>query len=386
MRGKPEEDNFSEPIATPDKIALTLPFLSGVEQEYIYKALLSGKLATSGDFIEHFDQKLAEVTQTKFGLAVNSGTAAIHLALLASGVKPGEVVFCQTLTYCATAYPIRYVGAEPFFIDSEFQTWNMDPDLLEEAIVNMSKKGRKMGAILYVHIYGMPAQYHRIAEIAKKYELPLIEDAAEAFGSSYMNKPAGSLGDFGVFSFNGNKIITTGGGGALFCNKIIYYERAKMLSLQGKDSKQHFNFEEIAFNYRMNNIAAALGLAQLINISERLEHYQNLFESYKISLGHHSEIAFHEAPSGHNSNRWLNAILLPDEIVKKQLIRHLYKKNIEVRELMRPLHTMPVFRDYNVLNHGVSEDLYLRGICLPGGMHIRQDEITSISTAFKEFF
>ncbi|MGF1636790.1 MAG: DegT/DnrJ/EryC1/StrS family aminotransferase [Cyclobacteriaceae bacterium] len=379
-----EEEVLKTKLQTIDEKILLSPLsLSGAEQELLHEALAIGQVASSGTHIVRFEQRIADICGTKYAIGLNSGTAAIHLALKLLNIKAGDTVLCQSMTYCATAYPIQYVGARPVFIDSEFDTWNMDPALLEKAIKQSLAKGIKPAAIIYVHIYGMPAKYDEISALATQYEIPLIEDAAEALGSSYKGRPAGSLGDMGIISFNGNKIITTGGGGMLCSNSPNWYNHAAKLANQGKDQMNYFAFDETAHNYRITNLAAAFGLGQLTDFDSRIVARQHCFIWYNKYLKNITGVDFQKDLPGHISNRWLSVVLFPDNITRNSVKQKLLNAGIEATEAMKPLHTMPLFAECEKYINGVSADLHQRGLCLPSGSHISEKEVKQITEIFE---
>jgi dTDP-4-amino-4,6-dideoxygalactose transaminase len=287
------------------------------------------------------------------------------------GVQQGDEVICQSFTFAASANPIAYMGATPVFVDSERITWNMDPALLEEAVRDRISEGKKPAAIVYVHLYGMPAQVDEIRRIAEEYEIPLIEDAAEALGAGYKGIPAGNFGDISFFSFNGNKIITTSGGGALLSRTKKYVDDARFLATQARDPAPHYQHSRIGYNYRLSNISAGIGRGQMLVLDRHMAARRKIYERYLQVLGQHEYIAFLDEPDGHYSNRWLTCILLPDKKTRDRLMDVLSVENIESRPLWKPLHLQPVFRDVPFFGSGVSEDLFSRGLCLPSGSDLK---------------
>lgn len=343
---------------------LSPPQLSGHEARYIQEALASGYIAPVGPQLDLFEQRLAELAGVNHALAVSSGTAAIHLALMVVGVGQGDEVICSSFTFAGSCNPIRYVGATPVWVDSERETWNMDPDLLEEAIADrLSKRGRLPKAIIVVHLYGMPAQMDQIMAVARKYGIPVIEDAAEAVGSLYKGRPAGGLADLGVYSFNGNKIITTSGGGALLGNNTEWMAKARYLATQAREPVVHYEHREIGYNYRLSNISAALGLGQLEDLQERVTRRRKVHEAYKSVFG--KDYHFQPEPEGYFSNRWLTAVLFPAGRNPLSLMAELEKSDIESRPLWKPMHLQPVYQGFPVYGSGVSEELFNRGLCMP---------------------
>lgn len=362
------------------RIYLSPPHMTGEEMLYIQDAISSNWVAPVGPHLDAFESEIAGVLGVNDAVAVNSGTSAIHLALLVTGVKPGDEVICPTLTFCATANPIVYCGAIPVFVDSEPETWNIDPVLMEEAIVDrIGKTGKKPAAIIVVHLYGMPANMDDILSIAEKYKIPVVEDAAEALGSSYNGKPMGTLGAAGIISFNGNKIITTSGGGALVCKNSAWNERARFLRQEAKQPLPYYEHHELGYNYRMSNISAAIGRAQLKSLKMRLEKKRSIFDYYAGALKPVG-IGFQTEPLGHFSNRWLSVIRFAgDQTDMKENVRiALEKKNIESRLAWKPMHLQPFFRDAPVYGGKISEQLFQEGLCLPSGSALTEPELATI--------
>lgn len=360
------------------RVYLSPPQLSGKEIEYVREALESNWVAPVGPFLNRFEEALGRHAGVKHVLATNSGTAAIHLALLAIGVEKGDEVLCSTLTFVGSANPILYCGAVPVFIDSETETWNMDPDLLEEAIKDrLNKTGKLPKAIIVVHLYGMPAQMDRIMAIAKRYGIPVVEDAAEAVGSVYHGRQAGSLGDIGVYSFNGNKIMTTSGGGALLSDNLEWITKARYLANQAKENVEHFEHNEVGFNYALSNISAAIGLAQLETIGERVQSRRENNEFYR---GHFSGFRFQDESEGVYSNFWLSACLLGDEEQVRHFLDTAAMENIEVRRIWKPLHNQKAFESSLFYSSGVADELFSKGICLP---YCPIEQINHLASRFK---
>ena len=364
------------------KIWLSPPHIGGKEQLYINEAFKDNWIAPFGPNLTEFEQQLSGYLNVKTAGAFSSGTAALHLAMEVLSVKRGDIVLCQDLTFAASAFPVVYAGAEPVFIDSEMQTWNIDPALLEKAIADLAQRGKKPAAIIVVHLYGMPAMMQEILAIAGKYEIPVIEDAAEALGSVYFNKSCGSMGRLGILSFNGNKIITTGGGGALISNDESLIQRASYLSNQAKENTPYYLHRSIGFNYRMSNIAAGIGRGQMEVIGERVAKRRQIFDFYHDTLSDIRGVEFLEEPSGHYSNRWLTTILInPDEtggITNENIRQLLEKRNIESRLLWKPMHQQPVFKDCTAYLNGCSELLFSRGLCLPSGSSLTRSQLHRI--------
>ncbi|HYH15819.1 MAG TPA: aminotransferase class I/II-fold pyridoxal phosphate-dependent enzyme, partial [Flavisolibacter sp.] len=312
--------------------------------------------------------------------ALSSGTAALHLALVILGVKAGDEVICQSMTFSASANPIVYQGATPVFIDSEEQTWNMSPDFLEVAIQERLALGKKPKAIIVVHLYGMPAQMERIMSIAQKYEIPVIEDAAEALGSEYKGQSLGTFGDIGIFSFNGNKIITTSGGGALVSANEEYVKKARFLSTQAQDPAPHYQHSQIGYNYRMSNICAGIGRGQMEVLQQRIWQRRSNYQFYKNAFNGVRYIKFLEEPTTeYYSNRWLTTITLEGAPVSREDVRmSLTANNIDCRPLWKPLHLQPVFEHTPYYGSNCSERLFEKGLCLPSGSNLTEDELNRV--------
>ena len=370
------------------KIWLSPPHMGGRERELVKEAFDANWIAPVGPHISNFEKKLSALSNGFAVAALNSGTASLHLALILLGVKKGDIVLCSSFTFSASANPITYVGASPVFIDSEKESWNMCPILLEKAIEDCILENEKPKVIMLVHLYGMPAKMDEIMKIATKYDIPVIEDAAEALGSTYKNKPLGTFGTFGVYSFNGNKIITTSGGGALFCKDKALIEKAKFLATQARDDKPHYEHSEIGYNYRMSNICAAIGLGQLEVLEERILQKRAIKLFYKKELSCIKEISFLNENEGSYSNFWLTTILLSENstIDREQLRLHLEKENIESRPLWKPMHLQPVFKECKSYVNGVSEDLFNRGLCLPSGTNMSIADLKRVVSKIKELY
>jgi dTDP-4-amino-4,6-dideoxygalactose transaminase len=357
-------------------------------------AFATNWIAPLGPHVNAFEQALQFETQTKHVAVLSSGTSALHLALILLGVKAGDTVFCQSITFSASANPIAYQGAIPVFIDSEMDTWNMDPLLLRTALEEGKKNGQLPKAIIPVHLYGMPAKMDEILVIAKEYGVPVIEDAAEALGSSIENKPCGSFGEFGVLSFNGNKIITTSGGGALISDNAEMIEKARFLSTQARDVAVHYQHSHIGYNYRMSNVLAGIGIGQLEVLSNRVAARRNNFERYKQYFSKYNSaeffIQFQEEIEGYYSNRWLTCILV-DPSKNKGLTREKIRltmedENIESRPLWKPMHQQPVFASSKFYHNGVSDKLFEQGLCLPSGSNLTDEEFERIFNSLDKIF
>ena len=376
------------------KIWLSSPHIGINELKYVNEAFETNWIAPLGPHVNAFEQCLQEQTKTKHAAALSSGTSAIHLALILLGVKADDTVFCQSITFSASANPIAYQRAIPVFIDSETDTWNMDPILLRTALEEAKHSGKLPKAIIPVHLYGMPAKMDEILSIANEYGVPVIEDAAEALGSNINNKPCGSFSDFGVLSFNGNKIITTSGGGALLSNNGEMIEKARFLSTQARDAAPHYQHTHIGYNYRMSNVLAGIGRGQLEVLDERVKARRSNFERYKQYFTKQNatgfNIQFQEEAKGFYSNRWLTCILV-DPNTNKGLTREeirlaMEAENIETRPLWKPMHQQPVFSTSKNYLNGVSDKLFENGLCLPSGSNLTEDEFERIFNCLDTIF
>lgn len=380
-----------------DRINLCLAHMSGNEMQYIQEAFDTNWVVPLGPNVNAFEEDLEDFVNENGALdkkvvALSAGTAAIHLGLIMLGVGKGDEVICQSFTFAASANPIMYQGATPVFVDSEPSTYNMDPQLLEEAIKNrIAKTGKKPKAIISVYLYGMPARIDEIMEVARRYEIPVLEDAAEGFGSRYRGQVCGTFGDYGVMSFNGNKMITTSGGGALICPDDEAKKRVMFYATQAREPFPYYQHEKIGYNYRMSNICAGIGRGQMTVAEEHIRHHQWVHEQYVKLLGDMDEIVVHSAPEGYmEPNYWLSTIRF--ERGKKTidegllpLITRLSDANIETRPLWKPMHVQPVYKDAPAYTNGVSERLFSCGLCLPSGPYVKEAEIHYIVEKIKEF-
>lgn len=362
--------------------------MSNSELKYVNDVFDKNWIAPVGPHISKFEEILSKKHDNYSVAALNSGTSAIHLSLILLGVKSGDDVLCSSFTFAATANPIKYLGANPIFIDSEYETWNMCPELLEQAIKERIQIGKKPKAIVLVHLYGMPAKVDEILDISKKFDIPVIEDAAEALGSTYKKKNTGTFGEFGVFSFNGNKIITTSGGGALISKNKKFISKAKYLSTQARDDKPHYEHTQIGYNYRLSNVCAAIGIGQMEVLSSRVEKKRYINKFYKKHLSCIDEIKFLEENKNNFSNFWLTTILINEKSkVKNDDIRLcLESLNIESRPLWKPMHLQPVFRSSKSYTNNTSSDLFQRGLCLPSGTNMSDEEINRVVLAVKKLY
>jgi dTDP-4-amino-4,6-dideoxygalactose transaminase len=368
------------------RIYLSPPHMSGKEMKYIEEAFEQNWVAPLGPNVDAFEETLARYCGVGHAAALSSGTAAIHLALILLGVKNGDEVIASTFTFSATINPIVYQGATPVLIDSEPETWNMDPCLLEKAIISRMGNGKGRGsgivkkpkAIIVVHLYGMPASMEDIMAVAGRYDIPVIEDAAEALGSRYMDKSAGSFGKIAVLSFNGNKIITSSGGGALISDDEDLVVKARFLATQARDNAPHYQHSQIGYNYRMSNILAGIGRGQMEAMDQRVLQRRSNFDFYYEKLNGIPGIRFLSEPDKrYFSNRWLTNILVdPSDsgITRQDIQAELEKENIESRPLWKPMHLQPVFMDCPSYINGISEKLFEAGLCLPSGSGMTEED------------
>lgn len=370
------------------KIWLSSPHMGGTEQKYINEAFAENWIAPLGPNVNGFEEDLQNNTGVAHAAALSSGTAALHLALIQLGVGQGDEVICQSFTFSASANPIVYCGATPVFVDSEDETWNMSPKHLEEAIQDRLAKGKNVKAIIPVHLYGMPAKMDEIMAIAAKYNIAIVEDAAEGLGSKYKNAPLGSFGKFGVLSFNGNKIITTSGGGALLSNSKEDIEKTRFLATQARDNAPHYEHTHIGYNYRLSNICAGIGRGQMEVLEERVSQRRANHQYYLEKLGDIPAIQFLEEPEGFYSNRWLSCVLVnPEYGVTNDAIRiALNAENIESRPLWKPMHLQPVFIDCPYYGDRTSENLFKIGLCLPSGSNLSTGDLERVITVIRGLF
>jgi dTDP-4-amino-4,6-dideoxygalactose transaminase len=373
-----------------NRIYLSLAHTGGNEQKYIQEAFDTNWVVPLGPNVDAFEKELEQYLSTeKKIVALSSGTAAIHLGLLQLGVKQGDEVICQSFTFSASANPITYLGANPVFVDSEQDTWNMSPIFLEEAIENRIKKtGKKPKAIIPVHLYGMPAKLDEILAVAKKYDIPVLEDAAEALGSTYKGQKCGNFGDFACLSFNGNKIITTSGGGALVCSTSEQAVKTMFYATQARDKAPHYQHSEIGYNYRMSNICAGIGRGQMQVLPQRVEQRRKNNQFYREHLSEIKGISFQTEPSSDFfSNYWLTTILVDplktSGTTREDLRLALEKENIESRPLWKPMHLQPVFRDCPYYGKKVCESLFNDGLCLPSGSILLENDLARVVEVIK---
>ncbi len=373
------------------KILLASPHMSdeGYEQQFIKEAFDTNWIAPLGENVNKFKEEIANYVGVKTGAALSAGSAAIHLGLKALNVKQGDIVFCSSLTFSATCNPIIYQNATPVFIDSEYETWNMDPLALEKAF----EKYPNPKAVIVVHLYGTPAKMDEIIEICKKHNVPLIEDAAESLGSIYNGQQTGTFGEYGVFSFNGNKIITTSGGGMLVSNNEDGIKKVRFWATQSKEPVRHYEHKEIGYNYRMSNICAGIGRGQLKVLDKRIEKKTEIYNKYKNELEKVKEIKMQPIPKNTKPNHWLSVMTIDKDSKVKPLniMETLEKENIDSRPVWKPMHLQPVFKGYDFItakNDGtsVSEDLFNRGVCLPSDTKMTEEEQERVIYIIKKCF
>lgn len=364
-----------------DKIYLSSPHMSdeGYEMQYVKEAFDTNWIAPLGKNVNEFEIELAQKVGLNAAAALSSGTAAIHMALKAVGVGKRDIVFCPTLTFSATANPIVYQGATPVFIDSNFETWNMDPGALEKAI----KKYPNVKAVLVVHLYGLSADMDKITDICKKHNIPLIEDAAESLGTYYKGKHTGVFGDYGVFSFNGNKIITTSGGGMLVSNNEQGIAKVKFWATQSRDKARHYQHSELGYNYRMSNVVAGIGRGQLKVLDQRVAKKNYINDFYKRELGSIDGINMMPINVWNKPNCWLSCITLSGKVKPIDIMEALEKENIESRPIWKPMHMQPFFEGCDFIGEGISEKLFKSGVCLPSDTKLTDDELSEICDIIK---
>lgn len=372
------------------KIWLSSPHMGGGEMKYVQEAFDQNWVAPLGKNVDEFENAIQEfIEEDKFVAALSSGTAALHLALIQLGVGYGDEVICQSFTFSASANPIKYLGANPVFVDSDPVNWNMSPFFLEEAIKDRISKNKKPKAVIVVHLYGMPALMDEITAICSKYEIPLIEDSAEALGSTYKNKKCGTFGDFAILSFNGNKIITTSGGGALIGPTKETKDKTIFLSTQARDNAPHYQHSKIGYNYRLSNICAGIGRGQMEVLPDRIQQRRAINEFYKDVFSNIDAVnLFSEASSDFFSNHWLSCITIDKKVTTRtnqELMAAFAEENIETRPLWKPMHLQPVFNDCQYYGETVSEELFTAGLCLPSGSNITNDDKNRIYEVISKY-
>lgn len=369
-----------------NKIWLSSPHLTGEEQKYVKEAFDTNWVAPLGPNVNGFEKEICNYTGAKNCSVLISGTAAIHLGLILLDVKENDEVICSTFTFSASVNPICYLKAIPILVDSEKDTFNMCPDMLEITIKDRISKGKKPKAIIVVHLYGMPSKMDEIISISKKYDIPVLEDAAEAIGATYKGQQMGTMTEIGIYSFNGNKIITTSGGGALVANKEEYTQKATFLATQARDNAPHYQHSHIGYNYRMSNVVAGIGRGQLEVLDDRIKSRRANFSFYKNELKDIKEISFVDEPNGFYSNRWLTTILTDSFKTREKLRLTLEQENIEARPLWKPMHLQPVFKNFPSYTNAISEDLFDRGLCLPSGSNLSKIDLNKIVNCIKNCF
>lgn len=367
-----------------ERIHLASPHMSeqGYEMKYVKEAFDTNWIAPLGENVDRFEQEFAEKIGIKNAAALSSGTSAIHLALKAAGVGEGDVVFCQSLTFAASANPIIYQNAIPVFIDSEEDTWNMCPNALEEAF----KKYPEVKAVIVVHLYGISAKMDEIIELCDKYNVKLIEDAAESLGTYYKGRHTGTLGDYGAFSFNGNKIITTSGGGMLVSNDEEKIAKARFWATQSREPARHYEHNELGYNYRLSNILAGIGRGQLKVLDERVKQKKSIYQYYKKAFSEIEEIKMMPYNEWDEPNFWLSALTIEGNIKPIEIIEALEKENIESRPLWKPMHLQPYYKKYDFIGSDISEQLFKKGLCLPSDTKMTEEDLKRIVETVKRVF
>ncbi len=372
------------------RILLSYVHMGGTERDWVEKAFESEWIVPLGPNVDEFEHRLEKYLGAPNVVALSAGTAAIHLALVALGVGSGDEVICQSFTFAASANPIKYQGADPVFVNSEPDTWNMSPDALEEAIIDRKKQtGHYPKAIIPVYLYGMPAKMDEIRAIADKYGIPIVEDSAEALGSEYKGKKCGTLGNYGCLSFNGNKIITTSGGGALVCHSKEEADRVKFYATQAREQRPYYYHETIGYNYRLSNVSAGIGCGQMDVLQPHVELRRAIHDFYTKELAEIDGLSVQQNPStDFNSNFWLSTVLIDPKTGKdpESLRQFMLDAGVETRRLWRPMHMQPVFADAPYYGGTTCETLFDRGLCLPSGSGLKEEELRYVADKIKEFF
>ena len=370
-------------------ILLSTPHIGEQELKFVKEAFDTNWIAPVGPNIDAFEQEFSQVVGAKYAAAVSSGTAALHLALRLIGVEAGDEVFCSTFTFIASASPITYLGARPVFVDSDRISWNMDPNLLATALAKRDKLGKLPKAVVLVHLYGQSADIEPIAQICDRYGIPLIEDAAEALGATYKGTSPGIWGQAGIFSFNGNKIITTSGGGMLVCDDEDLISKAKFLATQARDPQPHYEHTEIGFNYRLSNVCAGIGRGQLSVLQDRVAARRRNFDTYRQGLGDLPGVEFMPEADFGTSTRWLSCLMFEPNatgINREQIRLQLLEQQIETRPLWKPMHLQPVFANCECINNGVAEDLFHKGLCLPSGSNLTNKDLERVISEIRKLY
>lgn len=366
------------------KIYLSPPHMSGKELEYVKEVFDQNWIAPIGPHLTKFENIIKDYTGAKNAIAVTTGTAGIHLALRALGIQRGDTVLCSTLTFIGTVNPVLYEGAEPVFIDSESDSWGMCPILLEKGIIDLSLKGSLPKAIILVHIFGIPANIKKIREISNKYGIPLIEDAAESLGSIHDGKHTGTFGEIGIYSFNGNKILSTSGGGIIVTDDNDYANHMRFLSTQAKDSLPYYEHSQLGYNYRMSNVLAAIGIGQMEVLEDRIKRTREIHNVYKTELSDQVSLFLTEGPDD-RANMWLTCGLLKDSINPNHLIDYLDSHNIEARRIWKPMHKQPLLSSYRKYINGNADEFFSTGICLPSGSNMTEEDQFRVIGAIKKY-
>lgn len=374
------------------RIYLASPHMGGEELNYINEAFDTNWVAPLGPNVNNFEKEMCEYTGAKSSTALVSGTSAIHLALKCLGVGQGDIVFCSTLTFSATANPIIYQGAEPVFIDSEYESWNMSPVALQKAFDDAKKNSKMPKAVVVVNLYGQSADYDKLKSICNKYNVPIIEDAAESLGATYKGVQTGTIGEIGIYSFNGNKIITTSGGGMMVSNNAEYTKKALFWATQSREAERHYEHKEIGFNYRMSNVVAGIGRGQLKVLDKRIEKKKEIYKAYKDGFKEIEDLEMMNVCDFGEPNYWLSVVTINEnsKINPLDIMLALENENIESRPVWKPMHMQPFFKKYKFFssleNASVSEDLFNRGICLPSDTKISHNDIKEIINIIKSLF
>lgn len=375
------------PTQTATRIYLSPPHLGEAERAFVAEAFDTNWIAPLGPNVDGFEAELERYTGAAHAAALSSGTAALHLALILLGVGAGDEVVCSSFTFSASANPIVYQGATPVFVDSEADTWNMDPDALAAALADRQAKGKLPKAVILVHLYGMPAKMREIMAVCERYGVPLIEDAAEALGSTYHGRAMGTFGAMGILSFNGNKIITTSGGGALISDHAEWIERARFLATQARDPAPHYQHSQIGYNYRLSNVSAGIGRGQMKVLDDRVAARRANTARYREFFAPYPGVTLPEEPAGMLSNRWLTTILVDPAatggVTREDLRLALDADNIEARPLWKPLHLQPVFEAYPYYGEGLCERLFDQGLCLPSGSSLSEEEFARVAAVLR---
>jgi len=370
-------------------ILLSTPHIGEQELKFVQEAFDTNWVAPVGPNIDAFEQEFSQIVGSQYSAALSSGTAALHLALKLVGVEAGDEVFCSTFTFIASASPITYLGAKPVFVDSDRISWNMDPNLLETALAKRDKLGKLPKAVVLVHLYGQSADIEPITQICDRYGISLIEDAAEALGASYKGTSPGTWGKAGIFSFNGNKIITTSGGGMLISNDGNLISKARFLATQARDPQPHYEHTEIGFNYRLSNISAGIGRGQLSVLQERVAARRRNFATYQQALGDLPGVEFMPEADFGSSTRWLSCLTFESNTMgvnREQVRLQLLEQQIESRPVWKPMHLQPVFAHCECINNGVAEDIFQKGLCLPSGSNLTDADLNRVVSEIRGLY